>query len=129
MPGGRPSKFTSKTVEQTLYYIENYEKFGDKIPSVAGLACHLKVARETVHEWARGSKKEQFSHILTRLLAKQEQVLLSSGLDGTFNAAITKLVLSKHSYSDRQDITTNGQSIKNDWVIMPTSSKDDDGEG
>ena len=125
---GRPSKYTDQTVSEALYYVDNYKEFGDKIPSIAGLSLHLGISKETAYEWGRGDKKPDFSDMLTKLLSKQEQILLNSGLDGTFNSTITKLVLSKHNYSDRQDITTNGQSIKNDWVIMPTSPKDVDVE-
>ena len=125
---GRPSKYTDQTVSNAVHYIENYDtEFGDQMPTVAGLALHLDISKETVYEWGRNGKYLHFSDILNRLMAEQERILLNKGLDGTFNSAITKLVLSKHNYSDRQDITTNGQSIKNDWVIMPTSSKEDGG--
>jgi hypothetical protein len=72
------------------------------------------------------------SHFARRLLmtfstsAKQERQLISGGLTNEFNSAITKMMLTKHGYTDKTetDITTKGKQI-NTWVINPvTTSKD-----
>ena len=55
----------------------------------------------------------------------QELTLLNGSLTSGLNANIAKLVLGKHGYSDKQetDITSKGESIKNEWHIHPTSVK------
>lgn len=101
MAGGRPTKYCPEILEAAREYIANYQAHGDKIPSIAGLAVVLKVGRDTLHIWAKDEDKAEFSYILAELLATQEKLLVNNGLDGTFNAAITKLVLGKHGYSEK----------------------------
>ena len=48
--------------------------------------------------------KEEFSAIVAEILALQERTLLKGGLTEDFNASITKLLLTKHGYSDSQRI-------------------------
>jgi len=52
--------------------------------------------------------------MLDNINVKQERVLLANGITGEFNAAITKLVLAKHDYSDKvsQDVTSSDGSMK-----------------
>jgi len=81
-------------------YILDYESVGDVIPSRAGLGCFIGVDRSTVYEWEKNHPI--FSHTLRKIDIMQERTALNKGLDGTFNAAITKLILHNHGYSDRQ---------------------------
>lgn len=103
MPAGRPTLYCPAILELTRLYIDNYQEHGDAIPSIAGLALILGIRRETIHVWCGEEGKEEFSNIIEQLLAKQEQVLISQGLKGTYNATITKLILTKHGYSDKQE--------------------------
>ena len=41
MPGGRPSVYSEETLIKSRDYLENYESYGDLIPSNTGLACEL----------------------------------------------------------------------------------------
>ena len=107
-PGGRPTKYSNDTLIVARDYLNHYEKHGDQIPSIAGLAVILGVRRETLHVWAKEEGKEQFSNILGEILSEQEKVLISKGLSGAFNPTIVKLVLGKHGYHDRQDSTITG---------------------
>ena len=50
-------------------------------------------------------------------MKKQEKDLINKGLTGDFNSTITKLILTKHGYSDKQDIDHSGINL--------TVSKDD----
>ena len=104
IPFGRPSKYDKSTLEKTALYITDYEKYDDVIPSIAGLALVLGVARETIHAWAKDDDKKDFSHMLKQLAAKQEQMALKMGITGAWNSTIVKLVLAKHGYSDRAEI-------------------------
>ena len=117
---GRPSKYNAETIPKTRRYIEQYQELGDAIPSIAGLAVELGVARETIHVWSHEEGKEDFSNMLQELLATQERVLMSKGLTSEFNSNITKLVLGKHGYHDKQEHTgVDGKDL------IPTSRPDE----
>lgn len=114
--GGRPSKLDAAFIQKAEEYLLGYEERGDVIPSIAGLALYTRVRRSTIHSWLANipdvseDLKEQFMDIIGELQEEQEQKLLSGGLSGSFNATITKLVLSKHDYSDKveQSHTSDG---------------------
>jgi hypothetical protein len=132
MAVGRPTKFTEGTLKDTEQYLsdctDTYEsrvestdgggvatklsyRLQVKLPSIAGLAVNLKVARSTIYEWAKDHP--EFSDILERILAEQERRLIENGLSGIYNATIVKLALGKHGYSDKSDtdITSGGAPI------------------
>lgn len=101
MPGGRPSKYNEETCERTRAYLIEYKSQGDMIPSVVGLAHWLGTCRDTIRAWGNEKDKAEFSAILKEIQSEQERVLIGNGLCGEFNAAITKLVLGKHGYSEK----------------------------
>ena len=111
---GRPSKYTPELLEAAWAYVNGgWLECGDKIPSVAGMACEIGLTRETCHEWNRDEEKREFSNIMRALAQKQERTLTNHGLDGTYNGMITKLILTKHNYSDKieQDNTSSDKSM------------------
>jgi DNA-binding transcriptional regulator YhcF (GntR family) len=101
---GRPTSYSDEIISKVVHYIEHYEELGDKIPSIAGLACELGVARETIHAWVKDPEKQEFSNIIKLMLSAQERKLANGGLDSSFNSTISKLILTKHGYSDRQEL-------------------------
>ncbi len=106
MPGGRQTEYTEFHNEKALKYASGeWKEDGSVIPSVAGLALYLGVARTTVYKWA--DENPEFSYTLERLLSSQELRALNNGLSGEFNPAITKLVLHNHGYSDKSEIDSN----------------------
>ncbi len=111
--GGRPSKYNNKTLSKVMDYLEHFEEEGQVIPTVAGLAVHLDVNRDTLYAWAQDEDKAEFSDILGKLKSLQEIVLVNNGLSGDFNSVITKMMLTKHGYSDKVDVVTDGESINN----------------
>jgi len=102
---GRPSKLGECLVKAKEYLEGGYEQVGEVIPNIAGLACYLAVSRSTVYEYQKESK--DFSDILEAILSLQESKLVNSGLLGNFNPTITKLILTKHGYSDKQEVNAN----------------------
>ena len=103
---GRPPKWQD-AIEPAWEYINGgFQKENDVFPSVAGLAVALGCARETVHAWAR--EHEEFSHIVRALMSKQEKMLKNGGILGEYNASITKLLLTKHGYSDKVESAHTG---------------------
>ena len=106
MPGGRPTKYSQEMVDKSYEYIEKYNsEYGDMIPSIEGLADALDINRSTIYDWDEQEEKEEFSHMLDRLVSTQKKVLVNNGLSGDFNSNITKLVLTKHGFSDKQETT------------------------
>lgn len=113
---GRPTIFNRSVLDDANAYIgfflmteEQRHEIGDKrknifevVPSVAGLAIYLNVARSTLQVWEKSNS--EFSGTLDRLKAVQEVLLVNGGLKGDLNSTITKLMLSNHGYSDKQDI-------------------------
>lgn len=109
MKTGRPTKLNPELMEKAANYINEYENHS-VIPSVAGLALYLKISRAAIYVWSK--ENDQFMDILEEILSKQEQLCLSNGLTGDYNATIVKLVLGKHGYSDKQETEISGNPDK-----------------
>ena len=126
--GGRPSKLNDEVLAQAMYYIENHQDFGDVVPTIEGLAYELHVSRSTLYKWV--DEHDGFSYIFERLKAAQAKKLLSGGLSSELNATITKLMLTKHDYSDKQDVDvmSRGKTIASPTVIQLVGVSDDDSE-
>jgi len=107
MAGGRPTDYSQEVVDQALQYLEHYESppYNNKVPSIVGLCRAIKRARSTVYLWAKDEDKQEFSDIVRQVAEYQEEKLIDKGLDGTFNASITKLMLGKHGYKDQSALT------------------------
>lgn len=98
----RPTKYNEEKLALARLYLEGgWEEQGDAVPQVAGLALAMGVDRSTVYDWASHDDKVDFSYIFTRVQALQERQLINNGLLGDFNPAITKMMLTKHGYSDK----------------------------
>ena len=113
-PGGRPTLYTPELLVKANEYIDGgWEKAGDAVPTVAGLACELNICRDTCYAWGDEGEKPEFSDILRKIAQKQERKLVNGGLEGGFNAAVTKMMLTKHGYSDKQEIDAKGGFVIN----------------
>jgi len=111
---GRPKLYTPELLEKAKRYLELWEAGGEEVcPTVAGLADALDISRETVYAWAKDDQYADFSDIVTKVLIRQERILLAKGLKGEFNSTIAKLLLAKHGYKDsaETDITSGGKPI------------------
>lgn len=106
---GRPTYYGPELLKLTEDYIKNYwRKYDDPVPSIAGLACVLGIPRERINQYAADEDKEEFYIMHRTILALQEKRLLSGGLRKLFDSSITKLMLGKHGYHDKQDSTLSG---------------------
>ena len=123
MPAGRPSKYSDETCRKARLYVDGgYAECGDVVPQIVGLACELGINRDTVYEWASDPEKKEFSDIVAGCLSAQERRLVNGSLSGDLNPTITKLLLTKHGYTERiqQELTgADGGAIKTDnkWTI------------
>lgn len=106
-PGGAPSTYDQDLIDKAKDYLENFAEYEQLVPTVAGLSLHVGKHRSTVYEWANDADKPELSDILCQLMAKQEILLVNKGLSGEFNSAIDKMMLTKHGYSDKQEIDVN----------------------
>lgn len=108
--GGRPTKFSPQMVESAAQYLADAEdvlatnKKGEKyvsvcrLPTLAGLARHLRVHRTTVWDWSKIHPELQ--EILEDIKTKQEEMLIHKGLAGQYNPTIAKVLLAKHGYRE-----------------------------
>lgn len=132
--GGRPTLYDGGMLEKARQYIRHFQDPGSSkmktievIPSVAGLAIFLGVSKRVLYDW-RDAHLE-FLHTLEELQDTQESIVLSNGLNGSFNAPISKLVLANHGYSDKQVIdntSSDGSMSAKPTTIVLTA--DDDSE-
>ena len=104
----------TETIAKANRYIKTaYRNNGGVIPSVEGLSLYLEVSKQTLYNWR--DKDDIWLDVLNRINTKQHDKLISKGLDGSFNPTITKLILTKHGYSDRHDHTSKGERV----VVLP----------
>jgi hypothetical protein len=141
MTAGRPTEYDQARVLAAQAYLsgckDTHERELDKednpgretfvvnLPSVAGLAVYLGVARSTIYKWK--DLHPEFSDILELILAEQEKRLLENGLAGTYAASITKLALGKHGYKDEKGVEHDvGETLAD--LMRDADEEDSDGE-
>lgn len=114
MAGGRPTTYTQEVIEKARDYLIKYESCGEVVPTVVGLCRFIGRSKATVYNWIKEDDKKEFLDIVNEIEEYQHVKLVSGGLSGGFNPMITKLILSKHGYSDKveQDITSGGEKLQ-----------------
>lgn len=119
---GRPTDYTEELLATAYEYVTDCP---DVVHTVVGLCLHIGIAKSTCYRWIEEGKDE-FKDIVDTVADLQERKLVSNGLTNEFNASITKLLLTKHGYTDKveTDITTKGQSV-NTWTINPVTTNKD----
>ena len=109
---GRPTLYTDDMLVKAQDYIDNCP---DVVHTVVGLCLYIGVAKSTAYRWAEEGNAV-FKDILDTVSEKQEQKLIGSGLINEFNSAITKMMLTKHGYTDK--VETDNKS--SDGSMTPT---------
>lgn len=122
---GRPTEYKKEYIDKVDEYLESCtdEEYdwtksqGDKteswehrikvkLPTIDGFAKFINVPRRCLYDWRE--KNEDFSHSLDKIVAEQQERLLSKGLSGDYNPAIAKLILSaNHGMREKSDIDLN----------------------
>lgn len=125
-PFGRPPKYGADLLKQAYEYIvKGWKETGQQIPSLVGLALYLGVASSTVHKWKNDKNKKDFSDICESVMDMQHLALLNNGLTGVFVSPVTKMILTKHGYSDKID--SNKDNIKKIFIeVTDQDMKDAD---
>jgi len=119
-PVGRPTKYNQDLLDKCNEYASGGWKKEEPVPTIAGLALVIGVNRKTIHEWAKEQEKEEFCNIIEGLLATQERELIKQGLSKVFDSGLTKLFLTKHGYSDKQqtDHTSSDGSLQPTTIVL-----------
>lgn len=131
MSAGRPTALTPEALELAWMYLDGgWQEQGDVVPQIAGLALAMGVTRETIYQWSKQPDNKEFSDIFTRVMALQERGLINNGLAGGFNPAITKMLLTKHGYSDKvdSDITSSDGSMTPTRIEIVAADDDSSGK-
>lgn len=108
MGAGRPTKLTRALVTRASEY--HYKELGQAVPTIEGLSLFLGINRDTVREWHNEPSTplgEEFSGIVSSLMAEQGLQLVTNGLKGKFNAKIANMMLSKHGYVEKSEVDQN----------------------
>lgn len=109
----RPTTYNDELVQKAREYLEEFSiKQSERenttseevIPTIVGLCRYIERARSTVHKWINEEGKEAFSDICSAIAELQEVKLVTGGLIGGWNPQVTKMILTKHGYSDKQEI-------------------------
>ncbi len=117
--GGRPIEYSAeKHVPLVHAYLASRQdgldpvtgKIKVALPTLDGCSTYLGINRDTLYEWQRTYR--EFSEALELIVKEQQMRLLDSGLAGTYNHVIAKLVLSaNHGMRERQDITSDNKPL------------------
>ncbi len=98
---GRPTTYTEEVLKLARDYVDNCP---DKVPMVVGLCKHIGRSKATVYSWAKDDDKAAFLDILGEIEENQHIELVNGGLAGEFASPIAKMMMTKHGYSDKQEV-------------------------
>lgn len=102
-PGrGRPTKYTTSTINSLRKYTSNCVKSGT-FPTIEGLASHLGVGTRTVYDWE--AEYPDFSQTLGQLRDTQKELLITKGLTGSYNTRFAMFLLkANHGMSEKDPL-------------------------
>ena len=116
----------AERVEHARNYLMNgWPTTGAEVPTLAGLACWFGVGRHTVRAWC--DEDEDFAEVVEGINAMQEVRLIDGGLRKDYDGSVTKLLLTRHGYSDKvtQEITgKDGGAIRSEHVIATATPQE-----
>jgi hypothetical protein len=126
----RPTTYTEEMLAKAREYLEVYDSVLEElVPTVVGLCDYIERSKTTVYRWAQEEGKDEFRDILGAIEQKQEKALVKGGLSGQFNSVITKMMMTKHGYSDKQEIdhrSADGSMTPKPTTIELVAPKDDE---
>lgn len=95
-----------------------------KLPSIEWLAKYINVSRSNIYKWR--DEHIEFSDILDKILQEQAERLINMWLSGRYNSTITKLMLAKHWYIEKQEVDNNHSwSLTVWWILQEIQWKTD----
>lgn len=132
---GRPTSYTENITTMAQEYLDSCtdeikqvvtgesekfttfkEKVVVKLPSIEGLARFLKISKDTIYEWEK--IHPEFSDVLHALRSEQADRLINMGLSGDYNPVISRMLLSKHGYAERTELTgADGKPVQTETHV------------
>lgn len=100
------------------YLLGGWPLSGAEVPSLAGLACWFGVGRHTIRAWC--DEDEDFAEVVEGIHAMQEVRLIDGGLNKSYDGSVTKLLLTRHGYSDKSQIEHSGTMRQEVATIDPS---------
>lgn len=107
---GRPTSYSEEVLASAFHYVEHFDELeGEIVPTVVGMCRYINRGKTTVYNWIgdKDPAKDDFRDIVSALEESQHIHLVNNGLGGKYNPMITKLMMGKHGYSDKQEIESN----------------------
>ena len=134
---GGPTLFSAKVLTETFKYLDECEdeyeayitseaitpastkqsfvlKLKASLPTIEGLALHLKVSVQTLYNWK--DKHIEFLEALDILMMRQKNQIILMGLSGAYSSTIAALMLSNNHNMNTQV----GVDVKQDIQINLT---------
>lgn len=123
----RPTKLTEELIEKAKTYLPTCEdaimetekggiSYVDvKLPMIADFAIFLGINKDTVYDWCKGEGELNtiFSDIVNDISQEQEKRLINKSLGGVYQPKTTGMLLSKHGYAERSELTgKDGKDLK-----------------
>jgi len=119
--GGRPTSCTQEVIDKANEYVNRCLIGDEGLPTIVDLCLYIGINKATVYRWIKDEEKSTFSDILDKVQMMQESALIKNGLTGDYNSTITKMMLTKHGYSDKveQEITgRNGGPVEHSVITF-----------
>lgn len=105
---GRPSKYSSKIISLVRNYKLNCADKGI-FPTIEGLASYLGVGTRTLYDWE--SEYPEFSQTIDKLRDTQRQLLITNGLNGTYNTRFSMFLLRAiHGITEKEPLVNATQN-------------------
>lgn len=120
----RPTEYNEELLKKAQEYRDNLPK-DEAVHSIEGLASYIGLSRGTIYNWESQGANKEFLDIVEEIREKQAKTLVSKGLIGDFNSSITKVMLSKHGYSEKTEIdhTTKGEKIETSPLVAELAER------
>ncbi len=123
---GRPKTYGDDILNKAREYLElcidtvedkdNGIRKKVRLPSIGGMAVYLGVSRDILRTW--DIEHVEFSVIMEELRSMQEQRLIDNGLSSDYNPTIAKVLLTKHGYIDKSDVTSDGKPLEGNKIMF-----------
>ena len=89
------------------------------VPQLVGMALYCEIIEDTLHRWRHDDDKKPWAELCARVMGEQQHQLLNLGLARVTDNSITKLMLMKHGFTDRQEIK---QEVKQEVTLAGSLS-------
>lgn len=109
--GGRPAIKFADLVEEIEYYVKNYEKLGDVVPSNLGLSVYLGINEATLYKVLNrlpDEERQRFGELMKRVKANSKHYLKNKALKGEVKERMAMFLLNiDHGMIEQTQATLN----------------------